>query len=183
MNPNSHKNDSETATLGGGCFWCLEASFQLIEGVEKVISGYCGGDTENPTYDEVSSGNTGHVEVVQVRFNPKVISYKDVLDIFWAIHNPTTLNQQGNDKGTQYRSAIFYESYGQKKIAEDSKDEVAKLWSQPIVTEIKPLEHFYQAEAYHQNYFNNHPEQAYCQLIINPKLEKLRDKFAARIKQ
>jgi peptide-methionine (S)-S-oxide reductase len=172
----------QTATLGGGCFWCLEASYQLIQGVEGIVSGYAGGEAHNPTYEQVVMGTTGHAEVVQVTFDSKTISYKDILDIFWAIHNPTTLNRQGNDVGTQYRSVIFYENDEQKSAAEQSKQEVAKLWPDPIVTEIVPLEKFYRAEEYHQNYFKNHPEQAYCQIVINPKLEKLRQKFEAKLK-
>ncbi len=172
----------ETTTLGGGCFWCLEASFQLINGIESVDPGYAGGHTKDPTYEQVSSDTTGHAEVVRLTFDPQVITFSDVLDIFWAIHDPTTLNRQGNDIGSDYRSIILYESEDQKRLAERSKAEVAKLWPDPIVTEIKPLEHFYPAEEYHRNYFRNHPEQAYCQIIINPKLQKLRQKFAARLK-
>jgi peptide-methionine (S)-S-oxide reductase len=173
---------ADTATLGGGCFWCLEASYQLIKGVKDVVSGYAGGNKPNPTYEEVSNGDTNHVEVVQISYDPSVINYTDILEVFWAIHNPTTPDRQGNDVGTQYRSAIFYMNEDQKKIAEESKAGVAKLWPDPIVTEIVPLEHFYPAEEYHQNYFKNHPEQAYCQLVINPKLQKLRQKFTARLK-
>lgn len=175
-------NEQQTATLGGGCFWCLEASYQLIKGVEKVVNGYAGGHTDNPTYESVSTRTTGHAEVVQIHFDPKIITYKEILDIFWAIHDPTTLNRQGNDVGDDYRSIILFNDAKQKEVSEESIKEVAKLWPNPIVTELKPLEHFYPAEDYHQNYFNNHPEQAYCQIVINPKLEKLRRKFEARLK-
>jgi peptide-methionine (S)-S-oxide reductase len=174
---------TETAVLGGGCFWCVEAAYQQIEGVEKVVSGYSGGSLENPTYEAVCSGTTGHAEVVRLTFNPDVISFSDILEIFWAIHDLTTLNCQGSDVGPQYRSIILYQTEEQKRVAENSITEVAKLWPNPIVTEVVPLEHFYEAEPYHQNYFRNHPNQAYCQIIINPKLKKLRDKFHARLKE
>lgn len=172
----------ETAILGGGCFWCLEATYQLIKGVEKVVPGYAGGTTKNPTYVEVQSQTTGHAEVIKITFDPKIIAYKDILDIFWAIHDPTTLNKQGNDIGQEYRSVILYSDETQKKIAEQSKAAVQKLWDKPVVTEIVPLLQFYEAEPEHHNYYQSHPEQAYCQIVINPKLEKLRTKFAARLK-
>lgn len=172
----------QTAVLGGGCFWCLEATYQLIKGVEKVVPGYAGGATKNPTYFEVQSQTTGHAEVIKVTFDPEIITYKDILDIFWAIHDPTTLNQQGNDVGPEYRSIILYEGEDQKKEAEQSKAAVQKLWDKPVVTEIVPLKEFYEAEPEHHNYYQSHPEQAYCQIVINPKLEKLRTKFAARLK-
>lgn len=172
----------ETITLAGGCFWCLEAAYQEINGVTKVVSGYTGGQVASPTYEAVCTGSTGHAEAVQVTFDTTVISLEDIFDIFWTVHNPTTLNRQGNDTGTQYRSAIFYVGNEQKQAAETSKTKVAKLWDDPIVTEIVELGDFYPAEAYHQNYFRNHPEAAYCQFIINPKLEKLRNKFAAKLK-
>lgn len=172
----------ETATLGGGCFWCLEAAYQQIRGVEQVVSGYAGGQTVSPTYEQVSGGGTGHAEVVQVQFDPAVLSYTDVLDIFWAIHDPTTPGRQGNDVGSQYRSIILYADEEQKQVAEKSISTVAKLWPNPIVTQIEPLDKFYPAEDYHQNYFNNHPEQGYCQAVINPKLQKLRQKFTDRLK-
>lgn len=172
----------QAATLGGGCFWCLEASYQLIKGVEKIVSGYAGGGSENPTYEEVSTGTTGHAEVVQIDFDPEVISYKDILDIFWALHDPTTKDRQGTDVGSQYRSVIFYHNDDQRKAAEESRAEIAKFWPNTIVTTIEPLKDFYQAEDYHQNYFMNHPEQSYCQIVINPKLEKLRQKFEAKLK-
>lgn len=169
----------ETIILGGGCFWCLEAIYQRVKGVETVINGYAGGESQNPTYETVCSGQTGHAEVVKVSFDTKQIPLKTILQIFWAAHNPTTLNRQGNDIGTQYRSAIFYQTKAQGQAAEASlKHDGQPLWKDKIVTEIKPLEVFYPAEPYHQNYFNNHPEQAYCQLIINPKLQNVRKQFA-----
>lgn len=171
----------ETIVLGGGCFWCLEAAYQLIKGVTDVTSGYAGGHVPNPTDMQVYSGTTGHAEVVQVTFDPKDISLQDILDIFWTIHDPTTLNRQGNDVGPEYRSAIFYATDLQKTIAGRSKQEVANLWPDPITTEITKLDHFYPAGKHHQNFFAKHPEQAYCQLIINPKLEKLRRKFAGQL--
>jgi peptide-methionine (S)-S-oxide reductase len=174
---------SERATLGGGCFWCLEATYQLIEGVEKVVPGYAGGTSKNPSYWTIHGGDSGHAEVVQITFDPHVISYKDILDIFWAIHDPTTLNRQGNDIGAEYRSIILYHNDRQRKEAEASRSEAQKLWNEPIVTEIVPLETFYEAEAEHHNFFQNNPTQAYCQLIINPKLEKLRTKFATKLKK
>lgn len=168
--------------LGGGCFWCLEAGFLLIDGVEAVVSGYAGGRPEEANYQNVSSGTTSHAEVVSVQFDTKVISLDDILDIFWALHDPTTLNRQGNDVGAQYRSVIFYENEDQKASAKASIDRIQKLWNDPIVTELAPLEEFYPAEDYHQRYFEKNPSAAYCQVIINPKLLKLKQKFAARIK-
>lgn len=179
----SHPHTTSKAVLGGGCFWCLEAVYQEVAGIESVMSGYAGGQMPDPTYEQVSSGATGHAEVVKLAFDPAIISYNDVLDIFWAIHDPTTPGRQGNDVGSQYRSIILYADDEQKQTAEQSKAAVAKLWPNPVVTEIKPLEAFYEAEDYHQNYFRNHPEQAYCQLIINPKLQKLREKFHDRLKR
>ena len=172
----------ETATLGGGCFWCLDAAYREIEGVTHVVSGYAGGERPNPTYEQVCTGRTGHAEVVQVEFDPDVISYADVLDIFWAIHDPTTLNRQGADVGTQYRSVIFYADDDQRRAAEASRDAIQDAWPRPVVTEIVPLQAFYPAEEYHQDYFAKNPDQGYCQLIINPKLKKLRDRYAARLK-
>jgi peptide-methionine (S)-S-oxide reductase len=170
------------ATLGGGCFWCLEAAYQLIKGVDKVVPGYAGGASPNPTYDTIHSQDSGHAEVVQIIFDESVITYKDILDIFWAIHDPTTLNRQGNDVGPEYRSIILYHDEGQKQQALRSIDDVQKLWKDPVVTEIKKLDIFYEAEPEHHNYFNKHPGQAYCQVIINPKLEKLRVKFSLKLK-
>lgn len=172
----------ETIVLAGGCFWCLEASFNLIKGVESAIPGYCGGDKKDAEYNQVVMGMTKHAESVEVIFDTKVIGLADVFDVFWTIHNPTTLNRQGNDVGPQYRSAIFYASDAQKQAAENSIKAVQKLWDDPIVTELAQLEEFYPAEAYHRNYFDKNPEAAYCQIIINPKLQKLRQKFAERIK-
>lgn len=172
----------EKATLGGGCFWCLDAAYRQIKGVEDVISGYAGGEADQPTYEQVCGGGTGHAEVVQVVYDADIISYEDVLDIFWAAHDPTQLNRQGNDVGTQYRSAIFYADDRQKQAAEDSAMRISQLWPDPVVTEIKPLAKFFPAEEYHQNYFAKNPTQGYCQVVINPKLQKLREKFASKLK-
>lgn len=172
---------TESIILGGGCFWCTEAAYQMIRGVTKVTSGYAGGTVPEPTYEVVSSGKTGHTEVVRVEFDPNEISLADILDIFWAIHDPTTPNRQGNDVGTQYRSAIYYENPDQKTVIDESVAAVAKLWDPPIVTEVAPLAKFYPAEEYHQNFFRKNPSQGYCQIVINPKLEKLRQKFAGRL--
>ncbi|TAK89726.1 peptide-methionine (S)-S-oxide reductase [Patescibacteria group bacterium] len=174
-------SSSQSIVLAGGCFWCIDAAFRMINGITSVTSGYTGGQTLNPTYYQVVSGETGHAEAVRVEFNPSIISLEDVLDIFWALHNPTTLNRQGADIGPQYRSAIFYLDQAQKKIAEASIKKVAKLWSDPVVTKLEPLEQFYPAEPEHQNYFARNPQAAYCQVIINPKLEKLRQKFSERL--
>jgi len=166
---------SEVATLAGGCFWCTEAVFQKVDGVESVVSGYTGGATVNPTYQQVCTGKTGHAEAVQVNFNPSKISYREILEIFFSIHDPTTMNRQGADTGTQYRSAIFYHNEQQKAVAEELIGELnkANLWKEPIVTQIVPLDVFYPAEEYHREYFSRHPEQAYCQMVIAPKLKKL----------
>lgn len=172
----------EIATLGGGCFWCLDAAYRQIKGVTDVVSGYAGGQKESPTYEQVCDGTTGHAEVVQVHFDPDIIAYEDILDIFWVIHDPTTPGRQGNDVGSQYRSVIFYSDERQRQAAEDSAMRIAKLWPNPIVTEIKKLERFYPAEEYHQNYFAKNPTQGYCQAVINPKLQKLRQKFTDRLK-
>lgn len=172
---------TESIVLGGGCFWCTEAAYQMIRGVTKVTSGYAGGTVPEPTYEAVSSGKTGHTEVVRVEFDPNEISLADILDIFWAIHDPTMPNRQGNDVGTQYRSAIYYENPDQKTVIDESVAAVAKLWDRPIVTEVAPLAKFYPAEEYHQNFFRKNPSQGYCQIVINPKLEKLRQKFAGRL--
>ena len=175
----------ETATLAGGCFWCLEAVFQELKGVEMVVSGYAGGAVEKPSYREVSSGTTGHAEVVQVSFDPEKISYKDLLDVFFTIHDPTTLNRQGADVGTQYRSAIFYHSDEQKGIAENVREELGKspLWKNPIVTEIAPLHNFYPAEDYHQDYYKQNSGEPYCRLVIEPKVAKLRKQFMDKLKR
>ncbi len=172
----------QIATLGGGCFWCLEAAYQEIRGIESVVSGYAGGQTPDPSYEQVCNGTTGHAEVVQLRFDPATIVYSDILDIFWAIHNPTTPGRQGNDVGPQYRSIILYGSPEQEREAKESKKAVQELWADPVLTEIVSLEAFYPAEDYHQNYFRNHPNQAYCQAVINPKLVHLRQTFKKYLK-
>jgi len=164
---------TEVATLGGGCFWCLEAVFQRVPGVKTVTSGYAGGTVANPTYEEVCTGKTGHAEVVQIVFDPAVLSYDELLHTFWECHDPTSLNRQGADVGTQYRSVIFYASEAQRATAERSKAEAQKDYTDPIVTEIQPLKAFYKAEGYHQDYFNNHQNAPYCTLVIKPKLKKL----------
>lgn len=176
-------HSAETATLGGGCFWCLEAVFEPLAGVQKVVSGYAGGRGQRPTYEEVCSGRTGHAEVVQVTFDPKVISYRDLLEIFFAFHDPTTLNRQGPDSGTQYRSVIFHHSPAQKATAEQVVSELgsAGVFGAPIMTELAPLEAFHPGEEYHQGYYRRNPEQAYCRAMIAPKLAKLRAKYAARL--
>ena len=165
---------TEKATFGAGCFWCVEAIFQRVKGVEKVVSGYMGGKIANPTYKEVCSGLTGHAEVVQVSFNPDVVSYDSLLEIFWKTHDPTTLNKQGADYGTQYRSAVFYHSEEQKRTAEELKKKLneEKIWDNQIVTEITEASDFYEAEDYHQNYFNDNGDQPYCSMVIKPKVEK-----------
>ncbi len=176
-------NITEVATVGGGCFWCTEAIFQEIEGVSEVVSGYTGGNAPGrPTYREVCSGLTGHAEVVQVTFNPEIISYRDILTIFMTTHDPTTLNRQGADVGTQYRSAIFYSNEQQKMTAESVLSDLAPHFSSPIVTEVTPLSTFYEAEDYHQNYYRDNQQQGYCNFVINPKLSKLRQMYADRLK-
>ncbi len=177
-------SQTEIITLGGGCFWCLEAVYDQLEGVLDVVSGYAGGHDPNPDYRSVCNGTTGHAEVVQVAFDPGVISLKEILEVFFTIHDPTTLNRQGADVGTQYRSAIFYYSEAQKTAAEDvvAEFEAQKIWDNPIVTEITPLEVFYPAEEYHQEYFQRNPYQGYCQVVIAPKVTKFRQKYAHRLK-
>ncbi|RMH71940.1 MAG: peptide-methionine (S)-S-oxide reductase [Gemmatimonadetes bacterium] len=174
----------EIATLGAGCFWCVEAVFQRLEGVQKVVSGYSGGHVKNPTYRAVCSGTTGHAEVVQITFDPAIISFEQILDVFWKTHDPTTLNRQGNDVGTQYRSVIFYHNETQKAIAEASKAkmESSGYYVSPIVTEITPFEAFYEAEDYHQNYYNLNGNQPYCRIVIDPKVKKLEDQFQELLK-
>lgn len=173
----------EVATLGAGCFWCVEAIFQNLRGVKTVVSGYAGGHVEHPTYQQVCTGTTGHAEVVQITFDPAAISYADVLDVFWRTHDPTTLNQQGADRGTQYRSVIFYHSEAQRQIAERSKQaaDESGLWPDPIVTEITAFTTFYEAEAYHQEYFRLNPQQPYCRAVIAPKVQKFRTTFHERL--
>jgi len=175
----------DTATFGSGCFWCTEAIYERVKGVQKVISGYAGGTTENPSYEQVCTGKTGHAEVCQILFDPSVVSFADLLKIFWKTHDPTTLNRQGADSGTQYRSVIFYHSDEQRKIAEHYKLELDKsgAWENPIVTEISPLTKFYSAEAYHQNYFANNPTQGYCSFVIAPKVEKFEKVFKEKLKE
>ena len=176
---------NEIATLAGGCFWCLEAVFDELKGVESVESGYSGGHVERPSYAQVCDGETGHAEVVRVTFDPQVLSYKDLLTVFFTIHDPTTPNRQGNDVGTQYRSAIFYHDEGQKKVAEEVIREitVAGIWDAPIVTEVTPFEKFFIAEDYHQEYFRKNPFQGYCRVVIAPKVAKFRHQFAERLKK
>jgi len=175
----------EVATLAGGCFWCLEAVFDQLEGVEDVVSGYAGGHVPNPSYKHVCTGETGHAEVIQITFDPQIVSYRDLLKVFFAIHDPTTLNRQGGDVGTQYRSAIFTHSDEQERTAEDVVAEVneAGIWDEPIVTEVSPFEAFYPAEEYHQEYFARNPYQAYCQIVIAPKVAKFRKQYLERLKK
>jgi peptide-methionine (S)-S-oxide reductase len=174
---------TELATLAGGCFWCLEAVYLELRGVSKVVSGYAGGHRPNPTYEQVCSGATGHAEVVQITFDPAVISFRDLLDVFFTIHDPTTLNRQGNDSGTQYRSAIFYHSPQQELVAREAVAAYTalQLWDDPIVTEVVPLEKFWPAEAYHQNYFATHPGNPYCAVVIAPKVGKARKVFFEKL--
>jgi len=175
----------ETATLGAGCFWCVEAVFDDLKGVEDVVSGYSGGQTENPTYREVCDGNTGHAEVIQVKFDADVISFKEILQVFFSVHDPTTLNRQGHDVGSQYRSAIFYHSDEQKRVAEETIKEVNDegVYDDPIVTEVTPFDKFYAGEDYHQEYFANNPNQPYCAAVVAPKVAKFRQKFVSRLKK
>lgn len=178
-------SNKEVATLGGGCFWCLEAVFDDLKGVERVESGYSGGTVPNPSYRQVCTGTTGHAEVVQITFDPNEISFKEILRVFFAIHDPTTLNRQGADVGTQYRSVIFYHTPEQKAAAEEiiAEIEAANIWANPIVTEVAPFEAFYQAEQYHRDYFQRNPEQPYCQVVIAPKVAKFRKEFVERLKK
>lgn len=169
---------TEIATLGGGCFWCLEAVYQELKGVARVESGYAGGHVPNPTYEQVCDGSTGHAEVVRLEFDPDVISYREILEIFFTIHDPTTPNRQGNDVGTQYRSVIFYHSPEQQEIARQVIACMASVWDAPIVTELSPVPTYYKAEDYHQNYFREHPLQGYCAFVVAPKVAKFRKVFA-----
>jgi len=175
----------EVATLAGGCFWCLEAAFQDLKGVEKVQSGYSGGRVANPSYEDVCTGTTGHAEVVQITFDPAVVSFNDLLHVFFTIHDPTTLNRQGADVGTQYRSAVFYHSPEQKAATERVIKELAAehVWDSPVVTEVKPLEAFYPAEEYHRDYFRRNPNQGYCSAVIAPKVAKVRKLYLDKLKQ
>jgi len=185
INMDSIKSSNlDTAVFGAGCFWCVEAIFQELNGVQSVESGYAGGTTENPTYKQVCTGTTGHAEVARIIFDPSVITYDELLEVFWTTHDPTTLNRQGADVGSQYRSVIFYVNNSQKEAAEKSKQNTApEIWDDPIVTEIEPLTNFYIAEDYHQEYYNNNSNQSYCQFVINPKLEKFRKKFKEKLKK
>jgi peptide-methionine (S)-S-oxide reductase len=175
----------EIATLAGGCFWCLEAVYQDMEGVRSVASGYMGGHLDNPSYQDVCMGTTGHAEVVQLTFDPEVTSYREILEVFFAIHDPTTRNRQGNDAGTQYRSAIFYHDESQRAAAEELIRELNAegIWSSPIVTEVQPAVRFYKAEDYHQEYFRNNPQQPYCAYVVAPKVKKFHEKFAAKLRR
>jgi peptide-methionine (S)-S-oxide reductase len=177
--------DLEVATFGSGCFWCSEAIFERLKGVVKVVSGYSGGTIKNPTYEQVCSDTTGYAEVIQISYDPKIISFDELLEVFWKTHDPTTLNRQGNDVGTQYRSVIFYHSEEQKRLAEKYKEELNKsgAWDKPIVTEISPFTNFYSAEKYHQNYFDNNPAQPYCSFVIAPKVEKFEKVFKSKLKK
>lgn len=174
----------QTATFGGGCFWCVEAVFEELNGITSVVSGYAGGHKENPTYKEVCDGTTGHAEVCQIQYDPKIVSYAELLEVFWKTHDPTTLNRQGNDVGTQYRSVIYYHNDEQKQLAEGYKKKLdeEKIWPNPIVTEIEPLPKFYPAENYHQDYYSENGNQPYCSFVITPKLEKFRKVFKDKLK-
>src|SRR5579871_3942749 len=184
MTHTENLSKTDTATFGTGCFWCTEAVFQELKGVEKVTSGYSGGKVVNPTYEQVCNGTTGHAECLQVVYDPKVISYDELLEVFWEVHDPTSLNRQGNDVGTQYRSVIFYHNAEQKQKAEHYKDELNKnkAYDKPIVTEITEFTKFYPAENYHQDYFRLHGSQPYCSLVIRPKVEKFEKVFKAKLK-
>lgn len=174
----------QSATLGGGCFWCIESAFNKVEGVISANSGYAGGEMENPSYEAVCKGDTGHAEVVRVNFDPEQISYRDILEIFFALHNPTQLNRQGNDVGTQYRSEVFYHDDAQRAAAQQIIQEMEQdaVWPDPILTKVSPLTNYYQAEDYHQDYFNNNPQNQYCAMVVAPKLAKFKRNFAARLK-
>lgn len=177
-------NELQTITLGGGCFWCTEAVYVKVRGVTDVESGYCNGHVERPTYEQVCTGQTGHNEVVKLTYDPADISLREILEIFFVIHDPTSLNRQGNDAGTQYRSGIYYETPEQKQVAEDMIRQMSrdKLFGQPIVTEVLPLANYWPAEAYHQDYFENNPNQGYCAFVVGPKVDKFRKTFASRVK-
>jgi peptide-methionine (S)-S-oxide reductase len=181
---NEETKAKEVATLAGGCFWCTEAVFSIVNGLEKIEPGYTGGSVPNPTYEQVSSGTTGHAEAAQITFDPSVISFREILEIFFATHDPTTLNRQGPDVGTQYRSAIFYHNEEQKATAEQVIAELDKeeIWDVPIVTQVEPLKAFYKAETYHKDYYKKNPNQPYCQQVITPKLVKLQQRFLGKLK-
>ncbi|MFL6283597.1 MAG: peptide-methionine (S)-S-oxide reductase MsrA [Pyrinomonadaceae bacterium] len=180
----SKEQSKELATLAGGCFWCLEAVYKELRGVERVVSGYAGGHVERPSYRDVCDGTTGHAEVVQITFDPSLVSYKELLEVFFTIHDPTTLNRQGADVGTQYRSAVFYHTPEQRETAEQTiaEMEAARVWDSTIVTEVVPLDRFYPAEDYHQDYFENNPSQPYCRAVVAPKVSKFRKLFLERLK-
>jgi peptide-methionine (S)-S-oxide reductase len=173
----------EVATLGGGCFWCLEAVYQEVRGVKSIVSGYAGGHVANPKYSAVGTGATGHAEVVQITFDPSLVSYRQLLEVFFTVHDPTTLNRQGADIGTQYRSIVLYHSAEQKRVAEEVMEEFTRerIWPNQIVTEVEPMGEFYPAEGYHQNYYRSNPQQAYCQIVIAPKVAKFRKQFLAEL--
>lgn len=175
----------EIATLAGGCFWCTEAIFKRLKGVESVASGYGGGQMENPTYEQISSGETGHAETIQITFDPKIISFEKLLDVFWHLHDPTTVNRQGTDVGTQYRSVIFYHNKEQKRIAKSSKKQIEQsgMYKDPIVTQIVPFRTFYKAEDYHQNYYERNSHLPYCRIVIDPKIQKLMREFTDNVKK
>ncbi|HXV44961.1 MAG TPA: peptide-methionine (S)-S-oxide reductase MsrA [Anaerolineae bacterium] len=185
LNQPISSNGIEVATLGGGCFWCLEAVYDELKGVEQVESGYSGGAVINPSYREVCTGTTGHAEVVQLAFDPQVVSFKEILEVFFTIHDPTTMNRQGADVGPQYRSAIFYHNQEQKEIAERVIQEInaARIWPAPIVTEVTPFTTFYRAEDYHQEYFKHNGQQPYCQVVVAPKVVKFRKEYMAKLKK
>ncbi|MES2024884.1 MAG: peptide-methionine (S)-S-oxide reductase MsrA [Pseudomonadota bacterium] len=173
----------EIATLGGGCFWCTEAVFQQLKGIKAVESGYTGGHIENPEYEQICEGTTGHAEVVRLTFDPAVVSFREILEVFFTIHDPTTLNRQGNDVGTQYRSVIYFHTPEQKDTAKHVIAEMANVWDAPIVTELSPAETYYKAESYHQNYFRQNPMQGYCAFIVAPKVSKVRKTFSDKIRE
>ena len=189
MNTDQNQTDKintnlSRATLGGGCFWCLEAIYQELQGIDSIVSGYSGGTIANPTYNQIGTGRTGHAEVVQLTFDPQIISYQEILQVFFSIHDPTTLNRQGADVGPQYRSIILYHDDEQKQVAQSTiaNIEAQKLWDDPIVTELAPFTAFYKAEDYHQNYYRDNSYQPYCQVVINPKVTKFRKQFSERLK-
>ena len=185
MNDPQNGKNYEEATFGAGCFWCTEAIYDMVDGIVEAEAGFSGGEVKNPSYREVVSGKTGHAEVARIKYDPEVISYEELLEIFWHTHNPTTLNRQGADIGTQYRSVIFYHNDEQKRIAERSleKTDNSDLWDDPIVTEISPLENYYKAENYHQNYYKNNPNAGYCQVVIAPKIKKFKREFSHLLKE
>ncbi len=180
-----NKSNEQIATFGGGCFWCIEPLFSELKGVDRVVSGYSGGRVPNPTYKAVCTGKTGHAEVIRIHFNPEIISFKELLTVFFSVHDPTTLNRQGADVGNQYRSVVFYHSPQQKEETEALISELKRegVYNSPIVTEITPITNFYEAEDYHQDYYNNNPNQSYCRLVINPKMTKFRKAFKEKLKE